>query len=137
MELIISGIISLIIAVLVGAYRQFCITMEVKAQWNIPMIWRYSFARFLSWIIVAVSSIGAAFVFVGIFSVIFNDFIGKFSFGVVLLIRWVISGQLGVSKANKALAAERAFEGTEEYKEILDEGERMKEEYIAKQKQKQ
>lgn len=62
MWMIVSGLVSLVIALVIGAYRHFCVTMEVKAAWNIPRIWRYSLARILSWIVVASATIWFAFV---------------------------------------------------------------------------
>lgn len=134
MVTVVSGIIALILSITVGAYRQFCTFMEVKAPWNIPFIWRRSAFRIISWVFVAGSSIWGAFIVAGIIMAS-NDFIGKFSFGILLLMRWYVSAQIGITKAKKNLAASDLEMQADDYKEILAEGERMKQEYIRSRKE--
>jgi hypothetical protein len=124
MTFIISGIIALFLAIVIGAYRQYCTYMEVKESWNIPRIWRRSLTfRIFSWIFVTGSAIWGAFIVAGML-VSFNDFIGKFLFGVLLLIRWCISAYIGITKAKRAVAD---FE-LQDQTEIIFEGDGAKQE---------
>lgn len=111
MWLMISGFLCFIIAVVLGAYRNFCLTIEAKDPGNIPPIWRSSVVRAISWIIVAVTSTWFAFVCATLIRVIINDLLGKFSFGVLLVLRWAISAMIGSFKADKSLSDFEAEKG--------------------------
>ena len=93
--LIFIAIIYFITAVAVGAWRQMCGIYEAKLPYNVPSAWRNGFFRIGSWIFVAVLSIIFAFIFSSWIYYSVGEFIGQFSFGVLLVTRWFFSMFLG------------------------------------------
>jgi len=102
---IIIGSISLLLAIAIGAYRQNCIFWENKLPYNCPLLWKTSATfRLLSWLATTLFSILAAFIFATLLVDEASEFVGKFSFGVLLFIRWLTSLLIGQSSAYSQFA---------------------------------
>jgi hypothetical protein len=99
--LIVFAVICFILAVAIGSWRQMCGVYELKMPHNNPPIWRNPFVRIFTWIISTSLSIIFATILAMWISVEVNDWLGKFSFGVLLLIRWVTSLFFGAYPAYK------------------------------------
>ena len=131
---VVSGIICFAVSLSLGAYRQYCNAMEVKARYMMPPIWRSLAVQITSWFIVALASLWFAFVGSIMIGAITYKLLGNFSFGVLLLLRWVFSSMIGITKANQHVAEFDEFNYLEEGQRILAEGEEMKQEYIEKKR---
>lgn len=96
--------ICFVLAVAVGAWRQKCRVYELHMPINCPSIWRNSTVRVVTWLI----STSLSLVFATILSVwvmdVVNEWVGKFSFGVFLFLRWMTSAVFGGSTAIKRVA---------------------------------
>lgn len=106
------AIITFVLAVLAGAWRQKWICIEHKADnefvnalKKLP-IWGNKSVRIASWIVVALTSMVSSLIFA--FSL---KALGlpawPFFFGVILTIRWMVSGYIGVSLGEKHIAARK------------------------------
>ena len=109
-SLIVTSIIALIVAVVLGRYRHLCRIMETKTgidgimpPWNIPPIWRKKWFRILSWLIVAITSIWFAGVVGLLIEVLVNKWLGRFSFGALLVARWQLSAFMATIQAEKMI----------------------------------
>lgn len=89
------------LAVAVGAWRQMCTVYELKMPFNNPPIWRKTSVRVVTWLM----STSLSLIFATILSLwvtaALNDWVGKFSFGVFLYIRWLTSAFFGAYPAIK------------------------------------
>ena len=98
--LLLAAIISFVIAVAIGAWRQMCMVYELRMPFNNPLIWRHSsFVRISTWIATAFFSIVFAFIIAMWISSSIGEFTGKFSFGVLLVIRMFTSMFIGAFPA--------------------------------------
>ena len=80
------------LAVLVGAYRQFCIQMDLDLGGiNTPLIWRSPIFRLSTWVAVATFSVIASAIFAILAERFLPGLVAGFLFGVLLVVRWVIS----------------------------------------------
>ena len=93
--LIAFAIVCFILAVAIGSWRQMCGVYEIQMPFNCPRIWNSVFVKILTWILSTTLSIIFATIFAMWISVEMNDWFGKFTFGVFLYIRWLISGFFG------------------------------------------
>jgi hypothetical protein len=93
--LILIAIICFVIAVAVGSWRQMCGIYEAKMPYNVPSAWHNNFIRIGSWIFVAVLSLIFALIISVWIKNSIGEFIGKFSFGVLLVTRWFFSMFIG------------------------------------------
>lgn len=89
------------LAVAIGAYRQMCGVYELYLPYNCPPLWQSTFARVITWSISTVLSIVYAFILAMWVIDTVNDWVGKFSFGVFLVLRWQISALIGAYPAMK------------------------------------
>ena len=95
---------SLILAVIIGAWRQNCIFWELMDPYNCPRLWRTSASSIvLTWIATAVFSTIFAFIIATWIVNEVSDFVGRFSFGVLLVARWYISQLIGLAVAHAEL----------------------------------
>jgi hypothetical protein len=99
--LMVIGIISMLLAIAIGAWRQSCIVYENRMSYNCPPLWRNPFARMITWVLTAAFSIVFSALFAFLISRYINDFFGKFSFGGFLVLRWWASMFLGALPARK------------------------------------
>jgi len=84
------GLVSGVIAILVGAWRQMCIVLEVRAPFELPSAWRSVGVRLITWAASTGFSVFFAFVVTG--WIIANELpLGPFWFGVLLVLRWFAS----------------------------------------------
>lgn len=95
------AIFSFVIAVLIGAWRQMCCIYENKLPYNLASLWRNTGIRIGSWMLTAILSIIFAFICASWIIANVGDFIGKFSFGVLLVTRWFASMFIGAFPAIK------------------------------------
>lgn len=80
---------SFLVAVLVGAYRSFCIYKQEKYFGaDTPMIWRFFWFRTLSWLVVATASIFAA---LAVGQSLGWGWVGKIALVATLGLRWSVS----------------------------------------------
>jgi len=106
------AIICFLVASALGAWRQMCGFYEVKMQFNTPSAWDSRFIRIFSWLITTICSIAFSFIAASWIYYSYGEFIGKFSFGVFLFIRWLTSMLIGVYPAfNKHAAFEEKYLG--------------------------
>ena len=99
---------SLILAVIIGAWRQNCIFWELMDPYNCPRLWRTSASSIvLTWIATAVFSTIFAFIIATWIVNEVSDFVGRFSFGVLLVARWYISQLIGLAVAHAELEKEK------------------------------
>ncbi len=101
--LFLTGIIALIIAVYLGRFRHLCRIMDAKMPYNIPIIWRKTWFRVASWIIVTTTSIWFAGVASSFTQILINKWLGRLLFGVLLVARWQLSGIMAATKAEKMI----------------------------------
>ncbi len=99
--LFLTAIISFVIAVAIGAWRQMCGIYEARMPFNNPPMWHNGFVRISTWIATAFFSIVFAFIIAMWISTSIGEFIGKFSFGVLLITRWYVSMFIGAFPAVK------------------------------------
>jgi len=99
--LIVLAIVCFILAVAIGSWRQMCEVYELQMPHNNPPIWNNAFVRIFTWILSTSLSIIFAMIFAMWISSEVNDWFGKFTFGVFLLIRWLTSAFIGAYPANK------------------------------------
>jgi hypothetical protein len=89
-------VISFVIAVALGAWRQSCIVYEAQnAAMLGPRAWYITGVRQITWLITTIFSIVFAFIVATWIGNNIGEFIGKFSFGVLLVFRWFISMAFG------------------------------------------
>lgn len=93
--LIAFAIVCFFLAVAIGSWRQMCGVYELQMPFNCPPIWRNTFVRVVTWLI----STSLSLVFATILSIwvidVVNEWLGKFSFGVFLYLRWLTSAFFG------------------------------------------
>jgi len=99
--LIVTGIIALTIAYLLGKFRHVCRIVEDKAPWKVPLIWHKTWFRIISWLIVTITSVWFAGIVALFIEVLINKWLGRFTFGVVLVARWQLSGLMATIQAEK------------------------------------
>ncbi|MCK5235968.1 MAG: hypothetical protein KAR06_03200, partial [Deltaproteobacteria bacterium] len=58
--LMLSVVLTMLLAILIGSYRYYCIYMKRKAPWNVPRLWGHSSFKVVSWILFVVPSLWAA-----------------------------------------------------------------------------
>lgn len=97
--LFILALVCFVLAVMIGSWRQSCVIYEVRLPYNLPRYWSYSYIRILTWLITAALSIIYSFLIASWVIENIGELIGKFSFGVLLLIRWITSNFFGARKA--------------------------------------
>jgi len=90
--LFIVGLISGLLAYRVGKWRHSCIFWMIENPANCPLGWRKPIWRFGSWLIVTALSLGFATCWALLISNHVNELIGMFSWGALLILRWVASG---------------------------------------------
>lgn len=101
MEILI-GLVLFVLAVLLGAWRQKCAVYEVHWSYNCPSAWRSSMVKMGTWIIVALFALAGSFILSTWIVDNIGDLIGRFSFGVLLVVRWTLSFLFGsISAHNK------------------------------------
>jgi hypothetical protein len=105
MEIII-GCIMFVLAVYIGAWRQMCSVYAVSLPYNCPSAWRNTMVRVGTWVLVAIFALAGSFIFSTWIVNNIGDFIGRFSFGVFLAIRWTLSLVLGAIPAHKKSSGE-------------------------------
>jgi len=91
MNLIIATV-CFIFAVLIGAWRQSCIfyrNFYVNAVG--PIAWKYRSVRVISWLITSILSVIFAYIFANWVMNEINQVLGKFTFGVFLVTRLIVS----------------------------------------------
>jgi len=89
-------VIIFLIAVALGAWRQSCIVYETHNAPELgPRAWYTAGIRQITWLITTIFSIAFAFIVATWLSINVGEFIGKFSFGVLLVLRWFISMVIG------------------------------------------
>ena len=91
--------ICFVVAVAVGAWRQMCGVYEIHMPFNCPSIWRNKFFRITTWLISTILSLVFALLLSKWVIEIVNEWVGKFSFGVFLYTRWLVSGFIGAYPA--------------------------------------
>lgn len=100
---IIVGLTAGILAFLLGWWRTSCTFWEVNGPFNLPMAWRNPVVRVGTW---AASTL-LSLVFAGMLAIWIRqnvgEFIGNFSFGVLLVLRWQASGLVAVARARRIL----------------------------------
>jgi ABC-type glycerol-3-phosphate transport system permease component len=82
-----------ILAVFIGAWRQFCSYAKYENPEIEPRIWNSAIIRIASLIATAILSFLCAWEI----KVAFSGWIGIFLFGAILMIRWQASGMIALS----------------------------------------
>ena len=90
-------------AVFIGAWRQACDIYERMLPWNCPRIWKNWGVQMFTWLIVALLSIVFSTVMATLIVLNIGDFIGRFSFGVLLVLRWHVSTLIGGVPATRKI----------------------------------
>ena len=117
--LMIIAVLSGLIAVLLGAYRQMCIVYSAEMSYNTPRLWNSRLARITTWLITATLSIFFGLVIATWIQINIGDFVGKFSFGVLLALRWLLSSIIGGVPAHKKVKeVQNNYLASEDYKEV-------------------
>jgi len=102
---IVLATLALIFALFVGAYRHFVTrTVALAGNWAAPLGWQQGWLRYGSWLLVFLSSIFAATVFAAFVAVHVNEWIGRFSWGVIIAVRWLVSAILSQAIFGKRFA---------------------------------
>lgn len=86
-----SALICLAIAIVVGAWRSYCISCDRQARWNTPLAWHNPLVPLGSLLLVGATSLWP--------SIFFAETAGPILFGATLAFRWVVSSLLGNQKA--------------------------------------
>ena len=102
--LITSGGVCLVLAVLVGEYRQFCIYKDKKYSGvDTPLIWSFLWFRVLSWLFVAATSLWAAVLMGTVVDALAAPLVSipgnlafGFAFGATFGLRWGLSALLAM-----------------------------------------
>lgn len=98
MDLLVSGLVSFLLAIGLGIYRIRCTTLEIRVGIQAtPAIWKSKVFQVVSWIIVAALSIWSAFISVAVANIFLPKLIAYFFFGAILVIRWGISGMIALA----------------------------------------
>jgi hypothetical protein len=97
----IIAFICFVLAIAVGAWRQMCTVYEHKMPFNNPPIWRKTSVRVVTWLMSTSLSLIFATIFSLWVSAAVNEWVGKFSFGVFLYMRYVASAFFGAYPALK------------------------------------
>lgn len=93
--------ICLLVSLVLGAWRAYCRFLERKAPKLAPALWKERpFVQWSSFLVVAVTSVYACFVGSALVGGLATEFIGNFSFGGLLMLRWIISGLIGLRRAD-------------------------------------
>ena len=103
MMLFFIGTVAGLLAFLLGWWRASCGFWELHAPYNLPSLWYSPAVRIGTWFISAVLSMIFAAAFALLISSAMGETIGKFSFGGLLAIRWMISGMAAASGAEPVL----------------------------------
>jgi len=104
--LVTSGIVALVVAILAGAWRNYCSFWAHKFVVNCPPAWNTDLGRFASLLIVALASIWASKLAADrLFS---GPFVWWVAFSVFLIVRWVISKLIGEFRAGREYTALKA-----------------------------
>ncbi len=83
------------LATAIGAWRQSCAIYEIHLPYNCPSAWMNPAVRIVTWMITATLAVISAYVFADLIRDNIGDFVGKFSFGVILVTRWFLSSAFG------------------------------------------
>lgn len=75
----------------IGAWRHYCMIWEKELPENLPNGWRKTELRIGTWIIVTGCSLYSAYVISLLIGTKTTEMIGKFSFGVILMLRILAS----------------------------------------------
>ena len=86
--LAIAMFVCLFFATGVGAWRQMSQIVALKREWDVPLLWRNMFVRSITWLLSTSLSILGALFAEKLLAPVFGEFGAKFSFGVILLLRW-------------------------------------------------
>lgn len=88
------AILAFLIALVLGVLRSFWKYLETK-KGNPPTIWRNVGFQIGSWIVVALCSLYASFIAVLVLELYLPELVAQFFFGVILCLRWIVSGLIG------------------------------------------
>lgn len=99
--MIILGIICFLISIAIGSWRQACSVYAVKYHFNCPRSWHSPAVKVVSWLMVAILAIAGSFILANWIQLNLNDFLGRFTFGILLLTRWLFSAYFGSYRAHK------------------------------------
>jgi len=84
-----------IVAVAIGAWRQMCGAYELQMPFNCPRIWHHTWIKVVTWLLSTSLSIIFAFILSTWIVTEVNEWFGKFTFGVFLYLRWLVSAFIG------------------------------------------
>ena len=99
--LFILAITCFILAVAIGSWRQMCGVYEMQMPFNCPRIWHNTVVRIVTWVLSTLLSIVFAMIFATWIITEINQWFGRFTFGIFLFIRWLLSGFFGAYPAFK------------------------------------
>lgn len=114
-----TALICFVVAVAVGAWRQMCGVYEMHMPFNCPPVWRNTFFRLITWLVSTILSLVFALLLSMWVIEVVNEWVGKFSFGVFLYTRWLVSGFIG---AYPAMRRCQQFTQTNTYENVDYEG---------------
>ena len=86
--LAIAMIVCLFVATGVGAWRQMSQIVAQKREWDVPLLWHNMFVRSITWLLSTSLSIMGALFAERLLAPFLGELGAKFSFGVILLLRW-------------------------------------------------
>jgi hypothetical protein len=104
MLLFLIGLVCGVIAYRIGKWRHACVFWLANEPFNLPLGWRQPAIRFGTLAAVAIFSATFASCWAFLIGVGVNKFIGAFSWGVLLMIRWTASGIAARLEGRKFLA---------------------------------
>lgn len=90
-------------AFLLGWYRQTCIFWTAFGAWNVPSAWNSTLFRLFTWALSTACSLAFAGLIANWIAAEVNDWLGRFSFGILLVSRWMLSSMVAVSRAQAKL----------------------------------
>ena len=84
-----------ILAVAIGAWRQMCCAYELQMPFECPRIWNHTWIKIATWLLSTSLSVIFAFILSTWIVTEVNEWLGKFTFGVFLYLRWLVSAFIG------------------------------------------
>jgi hypothetical protein len=96
------GAILLLVSVLIGGYRNYCILLgKTYGHFIIPAVWRSETFRLASWYMVAYFSVVGSYAISLGMEQFFPLLIAHFMFYPILVLRWMVSVGIGVTFKKK------------------------------------
>lgn len=95
------GLVAGLLAFWLGRWRSTCIFWMSTYPLQVPTAWRRGWVQVTTWVLVTVLSLIFATLWASLIIIHVNDWLGRFSWGALLVFRWQASGFAAASRYHK------------------------------------